>query len=581
MSHCAAPKTPKSASRHRQIKHASQSLSVQSTSAQGKFDLSKIRHDLRTPINHILGYCEMLQEDERLPEEFALDLARIHAGGKQLLALIADYFDEETFKTKRGDVRRVCHDLRTPVNQIIGYSEILQEDAADLDRKHYIADLQKIREAAASWLALMESHLLPADADAGLAANLTGGLLAHGINFESSAVESPILQEATQGTLLIVDDDESNRDMLSRRLRRVGYTVQIAANGAEAFRLLSANPFDLVLLDLIMSGLDGYQLLLKIKSDLALREIPVIMLSALDQEAGIARCIEAGAEDYISKPFSPAFLRARIEASLEKKRLRDKERQTHSALLTSEKRLVAELVEAAAYIRSLLPPPLTDRVKVQWCFQPSAELGGDAFGYHWLANGRLAIYLLDVSGHGMGAALLSVSVLNVIRAESLAGADFSNPASVLGHLNRVFQMDRHNNLIFSIWYGVFDPAARQLTYASGGHPPALLIEPVGGSTLRSRKLSTGGRLLGLDPATEFHSGFCNVLRGSTLYVFSDGAYEISGPDGRTRQLSDLIQQLQQPAAPGICKLDALVTWARSIHGKNALEDDLSLMELEL
>jgi len=552
------------------------------TPAQPRFDLSKIRHDLRTPINHILGYCEMLQEDEQLPEEFAPDLGKIHAGGKQLLALIAEYFDEETFETKRGDVQRLCHDLRTPVNQIIGYSEILQEDAVELGKKKYIPDLQKIRQAAAAWLGLMEEHLLPAGAgaDAGTPTNLAGSLLPPGITFQSPAARSKVRPHGAQGSLLVVDDDESNRDMLSRRLQRDGYAVQMAANGVDALRLLRANSFDLVLLDLIMSGLDGYQVLVKMKSDPILSRIPVIMLSALDQESGIARCIEVGAEDYIAKPFSPVFLRARIEASLEKKRLRDKERQTYDALLASEKRLAAELAEAAVYVRSLLPPPLEDRVKIQWRFQPSAELGGDAFGYHWLANDKLAIYLLDVSGHGVGAALLSVSVLNVIRAESLAGADFSDPASVLHHLNRVFQMERQNNLLFTIWYGVFDPATRQLAYASGGHPPAVLLEPAeGGSPLR--ELSTSGRVLGFDPGTWFRADSVVAPPGSRLYVFSDGAYEISSPDGRTRQLSDLIQQLKEPVEGNISKLDALVAWARGVRGDNALEDDLSLMELEL
>ena len=545
--------------------------------AQPRIDLSKIRHDLRTPINHILGYCEMLQEDDQLPDEFAPDLGKIHAGGKQLLALIAQYFDEETFETKRGDVQRLCHDLRTPVNQIIGYSEILQEDAIELGRKKYIPDLQKIRAAAASWLGLMEEHLLPAGASD--ATNLTGAPLPPGMTFQSPAARNKVRASAPS-SLLVVDDDESNRDMLSRRLQRDGHTVQSAVNGVDALRLLRANTFDLVLLDLIMSGLDGYQVLVKMKSDPALREIPVIMLSALDQEAGIARCIEVGAEDYIAKPFSPVFLRARIEASLEKKRLRDKERQTYEALVASEKRLAAELAEAAIYVRSLLPAPLTNRVKVQWRFQPSAELGGDAFGYHWLPNDKLAIYLLDVSGHGVGAALLSVSVLNVIRAESLAGADFNDPSSVLHHLNRVFQMDRQNNLIFTTWYGVYDPATRQLAYASGGHPPAVLVEPAEGGSFSVRQLSTNGRVLGVDPAIWFRADHIVAPPGSRLYVFSDGAYEISGPDGRMRQLPDLIQRLSKPLATA-SRLDALVTWARGVRGEAALDDDLSLMELEL
>ena len=113
-------------------------------------------------------------------------------------------------------------------------------------------------------------------------------------------------------------------------------------------------------------------------------------------------------------------------------------------------------------------------MRAQWRFQPSAELGGDIFGYHWINADRLAIYLLDVSGHGVGAALLSVSVFNVLRTQSLQGTDFGDPAAVLKQLNRVFPMERQNNLIFTIWYGVFERSTRRLTYASGGHPPAVL-----------------------------------------------------------------------------------------------------------
>ena len=548
-----------------------------------KLDLSKTRHDLRTPINHILGYCEMLQEDAQLPARFAPDLEKIHAGGRQLLALIAEYFDEETFETKRGDVHRLCHDLRTPVNQIIGYSEILQELAEEINRKKYLPDLRKIRDAAASWLGLMEEHLLPSgagtDAASAFHADLAGSrILPPGITFQSPSARSAARPEGVQGRILVVDDDESNRDMLGRRLQRDGYTVQLAANGVEALRLLRSSPYDLVLLDLIMSGLDGYQVLLKMKSDPAMREVPVIMLSALDQEGGIARCIELGAEDYVSKPFSPVFLRARIEASLEKKRLRDKERQTYVALLASEKRLAAELADAARYVQSLLPAPLEGDVRAHWRFQPSAELGGDIFGYHWINPDRLAIYLLDVSGHGVGAALLSVSVFNVLQTQSLQGTDFGDPAAVLGQLNRVFPMERHNNLLFTIWYGVFDRNTRRLVYSSGGHPPALLT---GADHDFVQQLTTGGCLLGCDPTATFRNESCEVKPEGRLYVFSDGAYEIARPDGTTAQLPDLIQQFKSPAPSGQSKLDELVKWAELTGGQATFKDDLSILELEL
>src|SRR5438132_6325941 len=125
MSRRAKGKSAKIQASRRAATSARQSPRSPAVAPLRKLDLSKIRHDLRTPINHILGYCEMLQEDDQLPQQFAPDLGKIHAGGKQLLALIAEYFDEETFETRRGDVQRLCHDLRTPVNQIIGYSEML------------------------------------------------------------------------------------------------------------------------------------------------------------------------------------------------------------------------------------------------------------------------------------------------------------------------------------------------------------------------------------------------------------------------------------------------------------------------
>jgi len=548
-----------------------------------KLDLSKIRHDLRTPINHILGYCEMLQEDEQLPAEFAPDLAKIHAGGRQLLALIAEYFDEETFETKRGEVQRLCHDLRTPVNQIIGYSEMLQEQAEDMGRKTYLPDLRKIRDAASSWLGLMEEHLLPARAGVEVASILSdeksgARILSPGITFQSPVARPRPSPRAVQGRLLVVDDDESNRDMLSRRLQRDGYTVQVAANGVNALRLLRSASFDLVLLDLIMAGLDGYQVLLKMKSDPALRDVRVIMLSALDQEEGIARCIELGAEDYVSKPFSPVFLRARIESSLERKRLRDAERQTYLALQASEKRLASELADAAAYVESLLPEALDGEVRADWRFQPSAELGGDIFGYHWVNPDRLAIYLLDVSGHGVGAALLSVSILNVLRSQTLPGTDFCDPAAVLSHLNRLFPMGQHHNLLFTVWYGVFDRNTRWLTYASGGHPPAILC---GDPADPPQSLSTGGRVLGIDPTAEFRNDSRQIGQGSRLYVFSDGAYEFARPDGSPVQLADLIQQINEPTADGRSKLDELVAWAQDVSGRSTFDDDLSILELGL
>ena len=375
----------------------------------------------------------------------------------------------------------------------------------------------------------------------------------------------------------MVDDDESNRDMLGRRLQRDGYTVQLAANGVEALRLLRSSAFDLVLLDLIMSGLDGYQVLLKMKNDPALREIPVIMLSALDQEGGIARCIELGAEDYDCQTVQPG-VSARAHRSLPGKKTPARQgtadlrgapakRETPRGR-TGRRRGVCALAAAGAAGRrsaGALALPTVRRTGRRH-FRLSLDQRRQA----------LAIYLLDVSGHGVGAALLSVSVFNVLRTQSLQGTDFADPAAVLNQLNRVFPMERQNNLLFTIWYGVFDKTTRQLAYASGGHPPAALVEPGGFLFMEG-----GGPGVRLRPRIKISRSPPPGPRGSKLYVFSDGAFEIVRADGSTVQLPEFIQQFGKAATEGTSKLDELVAWARAFRGEATLEDDLSIMELEL
>src|SRR6266571_2248080 len=349
-------------------------------------DLSRMRHELRTPINHILGYCEMLMEEGQLPASFSNDLRCIHSGGKQLQTLIAQYFDEETFFQQR-DLHQLYHELRTPVNHVIGYSELLKEQAQEQGLQDSVrADLDKIRDAAANWLALVEAYLieprLPGEPGEGRppAAGSENIKLNLGFGFQIPSPASARQGFIDEGAILIIDDDEATREMLARRLRRDGYTVSTTANGVHGLSLARVQKFDLVLLDMVMPGLDGFQVLAKFKAEAALREVAVIMLSALDEENGIARCIEMGAEDYLAKPFNPIFLRARIGACLEKKRLRDQERATYDALQRSQKKLADELAEAAAYVRSLLPAPLQHgSVAADWRFQPSAQLGGDAF----------------------------------------------------------------------------------------------------------------------------------------------------------------------------------------------------------
>ena len=230
-----------------------------------------------------------------------------------------------------------------------------------------------------------------------------------------------------------------------------------------------------------------------------------------------------------------------------------------------------ELARAVNYIQALLPPPLREgAVRAEWRFVPSAQLGGDAFGYRWLDDRRFAVFLLDVSGHGVGSALLAASAANMLRARSLGAADPADPVAVLAALNAAFQMDDQSGLFFSMWYGVFDAADRTLRFASAGHHPGFLAPP-GGAPV---PLATRGPAIGMAPGARFRGAESAVPPGSRLYLFSDGAFEVTLDDGRDGTIGDFVALLG--STPGA---DELFQAVRALTGRRPFQDDVSIMAL--
>ena len=242
------------------------------------------------------------------------------------------------------------------------------------------------------------------------------------------------------------------------------------------------------------------------------------------------------------------------------------------ALLARAVALEEELRRACDYVQALLPPPLRQvPVRADWRFVPSASLGGDAFGYHRLPDGRLAIYLLDVTGHGAGSALLAVSVLNVLRQAALpGGATWEDAGGVLAGLNAMFPMEQQGGLCFSMWYGLYDPATRRLDYASGGHHPAYLRADAELLPLATRNL-----MLGAMEGLPFVAAHTIVPPGARLFLFSDGAFEIARPDGTQRMLADFLPALQTGA-----DAEVLLAAARAMNGPGPFEDDVSILVLD-
>jgi len=234
-----------------------------------------------------------------------------------------------------------------------------------------------------------------------------------------------------------------------------------------------------------------------------------------------------------------------------------------------------ELRDAAEYVASILPSPIdSGPVQAEWCYQPSARIGGDAFGYQWLDESHFAAFVLDVAGHGAAAALHAVSVVNVLRQRLLPGVDLRDPAAVIRQLNRMFPIERHNSLFFTIWYGVYDTARRKLSYATGGHHPAYLLSPGSGTPM---PLATRNPSIGIVPDREMIAAQVDVPPGSALHLFSDGVFEIVDREGRQWQLEQVVRLLAGASPPG--GPQHLYATVRAAARPGPLEDDFSAVVL--
>ena len=332
---------------------------------------NNLKHDLRTPLNHIIGYCEMLLEEcaSEAEPQLVADLERIHLAGRRLLMVINDLFDPIKSAAYKKNPALIHHEIRTPLNQIIGYAEMLQEEAGEQGGDAFVEDAGKILGAARKLLHLVMENFgesaTALKAAENPAAVLSTTFLRHDESVPASSTRTAARAVGGEsgGSILIVDDDEGNRTMLSRRLQRLGFQTTAAENGRSALEQLKCARFDLMLLDIQMPELNGYQVLECLKADSAFRDIPVIILSASDEIEKVARCIEMGAEDYLPKPFDPVLLQARIGASLEKKRLRDRE-VSHLRQIQEEKKRSDDLLHI------ILPHDVAHELKTTQAVKP-------------------------------------------------------------------------------------------------------------------------------------------------------------------------------------------------------------------
>mgnify|MGYP001170129886 FL=1 len=340
---------------------------------------------------------------------------------------------------------------------------------------------------------------------------------------------------------------------------------------------LSVKP-TVILQDLVMPDVEGLTLVKYMRANAKLKDVPIVVLSSKEEAETKAEAFSVGANDYIVKLPDKLELLARIKYHSKgyiNQLQRDK---MYNALLASRQELASQLKSAAEYVVSLLPAKITEGpIVTDWKYVPSADLGGDSFGYHFIDDDHFAMYLLDVCDHGVGPALLSVSALNVLRSQSLAQTDFRKPDQVMIGLNSAFQMEQQNNLYFTIWYGVFRLSDRTLFYASAGHPPALLYN----DTSNGDEIIQVNLIIGHLPDVPYKSGSIVLPEKSDLYVFSDGSYEIAIDEKSIWTLQGMKEYLIEKRKEGSNEIEALYEHILKMNNRDILDDDFSMMKIRL
>jgi class 3 adenylate cyclase len=325
-----------------------------------------LRQELQAPATAVTDFLGIIIEDARAGrlDHLLSDLERMHTASVQLNAFVEKLLRDTSSASRNAEPaeefhRRLRHDLRTPLNAIKGYSELLIEDMEGNGPGNLRSDLETLKQSADQLLRQIDSMVAlirqedTADADGRQhQLDIVAGVLR---TLEPLDTESTAAQ-VQSSHILVVDDNAANRDVLARRLARQGHQVVTANSGVAALELVAAQDFDLVLLDLIMPEMSGFEVLRRLKATEHTKDVPVIVISALDEIDSVVRCIESGAEDYLTKPFNPVLLRARVGASLEKKRLRDREKQFIVDLEREKQR-------SEALLLNILPQAIVNRMR--------------------------------------------------------------------------------------------------------------------------------------------------------------------------------------------------------------------------
>jgi sigma-B regulation protein RsbU (phosphoserine phosphatase) len=392
-------------------------------------------------------------------------------------------------------------------------------------------------------------------------------------------------KESILGRLLVVDDNENNRDILSRRLARRGHTVDVAENGEKALDILERESFDLILLDIMMPGIDGIEVLKRVRKKYSAGDLPVIMATAKDESEDVVKALEIGANDYVTKPLDFPVVLARVRTQLSLKRAQED-------LAAANAQMKRDLEAAARVQRALLPkaPPVTQQSRFAWEYRPCAELAGDSLNVFKIDDAHIGVYVLDVSGHGVPSSLLSVMVSRSLSlhtdqsslitepCKEPPGYSIVSPSKVAKRLNMLFQMKTTSMYFFTMLYGVLETETGIFRYVSAGHPGPIRVR----SGNETEIFDTPAVPIGMKKNVEYVDSILELQRGDRLYLYSDGLFEEMNDNdeqfGRDRMRTTIEEGYSYSLKESV---DFLVKKVMSWKGDNQLRDDISLLAIEM
>ena len=381
--------------------------------------------------------------------------------------------------------------------------------------------------------------------------------------------------------VLVVDDEPQNIRLLQIRLQAAGYTVLTATSGQEALELVQVDMPDLILLDVMMPGMNGFEVCQRIRAEESTQFIPVVMVTALSDKEDRIKAIEIGADDFISKPFDSHEVLARVRSLVRIKRYHDALEQANRELKMHNDRLDKELQMASEIQDSLMPQGITDLLgfRIVSHYTPAIRVGGDFFDLWEVERGRLGVFISDVMGHGVSAAFITVFIKTIIEEMRVQTDD---PGYLLKELNA-----RFNNMISSQQYmfatafcAVLDLSNETLHYANAGHPFPFLVQrqhnvckPIGDQST--------GKGLGLLPDATYQTYHYPFTPSDGLFLYTDGAYELQnslGEEFTPQGIQEVItQQIAQPAP---VLVETVLNTTDQFSGGRPKDDDITIVAID-